>query len=222
MGSQLTACPTEDCDGCEWCCSRPLQELPDHFQSMYRDEILNLYLSMKHQCESCGYPLLQNVTLAAFEDFVVANSRIPGDSAFAADVYPVYHEVMGIDNIARIQDSVRASWGVDVPAQEVAQTARSVYSMRGDATFMERVLVQKKDYGGIWDLVGSINRDVANRLGKQNSVYSNLPDYERYARVFLGDEQPDNAVIPHPSYTSYNRSACTDYLDGSNILGEFA
>eukprot|EP00899_Mesostigma_viride_P028237 jgi/Mesvir1/8599/Mv05617-RA.1 len=58
-----------------WRCPWPW-ELPDHFQSMYREEILNLYLSMKEQCESCGYPLLQNVTLDAFEDFVVANSRM--------------------------------------------------------------------------------------------------------------------------------------------------
>eukprot|EP00899_Mesostigma_viride_P013651 jgi/Mesvir1/22287/Mv17046-RA.1 len=72
----ISLCPTEGCDGCEWCCGRPFQELPDHFQSMYREEILNLYLSMKEQCESCGYPLLQNVTLDAFEDFVVANSRM--------------------------------------------------------------------------------------------------------------------------------------------------
>eukprot|EP00899_Mesostigma_viride_P013650 jgi/Mesvir1/22286/Mv17045-RA.1 len=99
---------------------------------------------------------------------------------------------------------------------------RAVYNMRGDASYMERVLVQNNNYGGIWSVVGSINRDVANRLGKQNSVYSNLPDYERYARVFLGDEQPDNSVIPHPFYTSVQRSRFTDNLDGSNILGEFA
>eukprot|EP00899_Mesostigma_viride_P007316 jgi/Mesvir1/16586/Mv10121-RA.1 len=137
-------------------------------------------------------------------------------------MYPVYNEVMSMDNISRIQDSVRVSWGVDVPEQEVAQTLRFVYNTRGDASYMERVLVQNKDYGGIWNVVGSINRDVANRLGKQNSVYSTLPDYERYARVFLGDEQPDNTTLPHPFYTSIQRSMLTDNLDGSNILGEFA
>eukprot|EP00899_Mesostigma_viride_P009537 jgi/Mesvir1/18585/Mv17094-RA.1 len=145
-----------------------------------------------------------------------------GDGAFAADMYPVYTELLSMENVERIRDSTRASWGVDVPSQEVAQMIQSVYQMRTDASYMERVIVQTREYDAIWDIVGSINRDVANRLGKLNSVYSTLPDYEKYARVFLGYEQPDNAVIPHPSYTSVNRRSRTDNLDGSNILGGFA
>eukprot|EP00899_Mesostigma_viride_P000172 jgi/Mesvir1/10155/Mv02015-RA.1 len=142
------------------------------------------------------------------------------DPDLAASAYPVHTELFRLSNIQAIQQGVTASWGVDVLEDEVAQMIRMVYGLRSDASFLERRAVETGDLSGIWEVVDSINRDVANRLGKLNSVYSNLDDYERYARVFLGDEQPDNSVIPHPAYTVCHRKQNVERLDGSNILGD--
>lgn len=51
-----------------------LDDMPDRFHSAYRDELLNLYLSMVEQCKACGYPLLRRVTFHAFCEFAEANS----------------------------------------------------------------------------------------------------------------------------------------------------
>eukprot|EP00899_Mesostigma_viride_P015741 jgi/Mesvir1/24168/Mv10885-RA.1 len=142
------------------------------------------------------------------------------DERLVGSLYPVHAEIFRPENIKAIQSAVFASWGVSVPDQEVAQMIRLVYSLRADASLLERRAVESGDLSRIWGIVDSINRDAANRLGKLNSVYSTLDDYERYARIFLGDEQPEGDAIPHPFYTVNHRKRNVERLDGSNILGD--
>eukprot|EP00899_Mesostigma_viride_P018402 jgi/Mesvir1/26563/Mv16218-RA.1 len=156
--------------------------------------------------------------VGGFYGSVLSRPQRPGDYELACAMFPVYTELMREDNIARIRENVKLSFDIDVTAEQTASMVSYVYGLREDASYMERVLVERGNRDGIWEVVSSINKETAKRIGQQNSVYSTRPAYEQYARVFLGDEQPDNSVIPHLRYTSVNRRACTESIDGSNIL----
>eukprot|EP00899_Mesostigma_viride_P007823 jgi/Mesvir1/17041/Mv16570-RA.1 len=133
-------------------------------------------------------------------------------------MFPLFSELFQPGNIRNIADTARASWGVDVPEDEVLQTARSVYEARSDASYLERRAVHEGSMSTVWKLLGQLNDEIVNRLGKVRSVYSTLPDYERYALTLLGDTQPDNSVLPYASFTVVHRGNRGTYINGDNIL----
>eukprot|EP00899_Mesostigma_viride_P001526 jgi/Mesvir1/11374/Mv10274-RA.1 len=142
--------------------------------------------------------------LAPFMGGVSTSVYRTGDDDLSREMYPLFARLMAMDNLRDVAESVLREWDVKIPLEKVASVAREVYSERSDATFLERRAVHLRDTSHLAELLRSLNQDVRRRLGTAASVWSNSEDYERYARVFLGDEQPNNAAIPWWEFTSSN------------------
>lgn len=145
-----------------------------------------------------------NDNLAGFLGGVSSTTYRTDDESLSRDMFPLFARLTSLDNLRDVAHSVMREWDVAVPLEKVASTAREVYAERADLTYLERRAVHSRDVGSLDDALRSLNRDVKRRVGAAASVWSNSEDYERYARVLLGDEQPNNAAIPWWEFTSSN------------------